>query len=194
MTRALSACTALACALLAACVGPGWSPVESLGELGNDHAVIVGRVELVPPLGKDEQNFKNMIGSDMLRNKLLLITDEKWRRLNEAPERADYENRIEAPLEQTFFVRGDKKTFYVLIGELWLSAADKAYFPAGLKVDVRPTDRAVYVGTLRYRRNEFFQVTKREVIDDYERANAEFRKRFGSSQTLRKSLATPVKE
>jgi len=80
------------------------------------------------------------------------------------------------------------------VGELWLSAADKAYFPAGFKVDVRPADRAVYIGTLRYRRNEFFQFTKRDVVDDYERANAEFRKKFGSRYALRKSLAALVND
>ena len=192
MTRAPRVCAALACALVAACVGPARSPVESMGELGSDQVVIVGRVELLPPLAKDEQNFKNMIGADMVRNKVLLMTAEKWRRLNAEPERADYEDRIEAPLEQTFFVRGNNRPFYVLVGELWLSAADKAYFPAGFKVDVRSTDRAVYIGTLRYRRNEFFQFTKRDVVDDYERANAEFRKKFGSRYALRKSLAAPV--
>jgi len=187
-------CAALVCALLAACVGPALSPVESLGEVGSDQVVIVGRVELLPPLAKDEQNFKNMVGTDMLRNKLLLITAEKWRRMSAAPERADYDNRIEAPFEQTFFVRSSSKPFYILLGELWLSAGDKAYFPAGFRVDVRPTDKAVYIGTLRYRRDEFFQFTKRDVVDDYERANAEFRKKFGSKYALRKALVTPVND
>ena len=194
MTRAPGTCAALACALVAACVGPALSPVESLGEVGSDQAVIVGRVELLPPLAKGEQDFKNMVGTDMLRNKVLLITAEKWRRLSEAPERADYEDRIEAPLEQTFFVRGKNRPFYILIGELWWSAGDKAYFPAGFRIDVRSTDKAVYIGTLRYRRDEFFQFTKREVVDDYERANAEFRKKFGSKYALRKALVTSVND
>jgi len=194
MTRTSGALAALACALVAACVGPARSPVESLADVGADQAVIVGRVELLPPLAKDEQNLKNMIGTDMLRNKVLLITGEKWRRMSAAPERADYEGRIEAPLEQTFFVRADNRPFYILVGELWLSAADKAYFPAGFRVDVRPADKAVYIGTLRYRRDEFFQFTRRDVVDDYERANAEFRKKFGTRYALRKSLAAPVND
>jgi hypothetical protein len=188
---------ALSCAVLAACVPPGRGDTGSADEVGSDQVVIVGRVELVPPLDKGEQRITSMIGSDMVRNKLILLTDDKWRRLRAAPERADYKGRIEAPLEQTFFVRSDNRPFHILLGELWLTVGrtlDKVYFPGGLTVDVRPADKAVYIGTLRYHRNEFFQFTKSEIVDDYERANAEFRKKFGPHTMLRKSLATPVKD
>jgi hypothetical protein len=48
----------------------------------------------------------------------------------------------------------------------------------------------VYIGTLRYQRDEFFEITRVTVVDEYAQASAEFAKRFGSRQPLRKALMT----
>ncbi len=178
----------------AGCMGSPRPPVDSFDEVGDNEVLIVGRVELVPPLEKGEQKLRNMIGTGMVRNKLLLLTAEQWRRLENEPGRSDHKERIEAVFDQTFFVVSRKKSFYILTGELWLDAADKVYFPGGLKINIRPTDKAVYIGTLRYHRNEFFHFPQYGVIDDYEQAQAEFRKKFGARYPLVKALAMPVKE
>lgn len=193
------AVAALACVVVSACVPPARTSIEDAAELRNDQVVIVGRVELVPPLDTQEQQFSRhgMIGGEKLRNKLLLLTHDTWRRLRDDREIADYKGRIEATLGKNFFVQSDNKPFYILLGELWVTLGedrlDKVYLPGGLKVDVRPGDKAVYIGTLRYYRNEYFHVTSNKVVDDYERANTDFRKKFGAGAPLRKSLATPVK-
>ena len=70
----------------------------------------------------------------------------------------------------------------------------KVFFPGGLKVSVKPGDKAVYIGTVQYHRNEFFDITKVAIVDDYERANTEFKKKFGKKHTLRKALLTSVKQ
>jgi molybdopterin synthase catalytic subunit len=60
-------------------------------------------------------------------------------------------------------------------------------------VSLKPGDRAVYIGTVRYHRNEFWEITKVAIVDDYDRANADFRKKFGAKTPLRKALLTPAK-
>lgn len=60
------------------------------------------------------------------------------------------------------------------------------------KVDIRPGDKAVHIGTVQYFRDEFFDTTKVVVKDNYAKANAEFRQKFGQQFTLRKALAVPV--
>jgi hypothetical protein len=60
------------------------------------------------------------------------------------------------------------------------------------RVDIRPGDRAVYIGTIQYYRDEFFSTEKVVVKDDYAAANAEFQRRFGRGVTLRRALAVPV--
>jgi hypothetical protein len=125
------------------------------------------------------------------------MADENNRTLKGEPTTADLGGRIEATLEQTFFVRSSDRPFYILGGMLWLEfgnyGSNKAYFPGGLRVALKPGDKAVYIGTVRYQRDEFWNFKKISIVDDYERANAEFRKQFGARTALRKALLTPVK-
>lgn len=182
---------------LGACVVPAArEPVDSLSGLGSDEAIVVGRVELVPPLHKDEQKIKGIVIGDV-ENKIFLITDEKYRVLTKEPGMDDFAGRIEAKIGQNFFVRSHSKPFYILGGMLYLELGgremNRVYFPGGMKVSIKPGDKAVYVGTVQYHRDEFFDIKKVAILDDYDRVNAEYKKKFGSKQPLRKALLTTVK-
>jgi hypothetical protein len=63
-----------------------------------------------------------------------------------------------------------------------------------MEFDVRPGDKAIYVGTLRLYRDEFHEVTKAELRDDYGAATAEFRKRFAGEPLPRKALLKRAKK
>jgi hypothetical protein len=181
---------------LGACVGPARESVSSLSGLNGSETVVVGRIELVPPLRKNEQKFKGIIVGDW-EIKIVLITDDQYRQLTDEPGMGDFAGRIETKFGRTFFVRSDSKPFYILGGMMYLdlggSEINKAYFPGGLKVALKPGDKAVYVGTVRYHRNEFFEITKASIIDDYDATSAEFKKKFGAKYPLRKALVTTVK-
>jgi hypothetical protein len=181
---------------LGACVGAAREPVDSLSGLGGDETVVVGRIELVPPLRKEEQKLKGL-NSGSFENKVFLLADEHYRVLTEEPGMADYAGRIEAILGKNFCVRSHTKPFFILGGMLYLDLGgremNRAYFPGGLKVSIKPGDKAVYVGTVQYHRNEFFEVTKVAIVDDYDHANAEFKKKFGARYPLRKALLTSAK-
>jgi hypothetical protein len=73
------------------------------------------------------------------------------------------------------------------------SGMSGARFPGKLRVALKPGDRAVYIGTLRYYRDEFFEITRVAVVDEYGAANAEFANKFGSGVPLRKALMAPAK-
>src|SRR5260370_12104864 len=66
--------------------------------------------------------------------------------------------------------------------------------PGGVRYDIRPGDKAIYVGTLLLHRDEFNEVTKVVVIDEYTPAAAEFKKRFGPGTELRKAIPRPQTE
>lgn len=68
-----------------------------------------------------------------------------------------------------------------------------ALLPGHLRVDLRPGDSAVYIGTIQYFRDEFFEITRLVIKDDYERARAGFTKKFGNRVALRRALATRVR-
>lgn len=180
---------------LAGCAPAPRAPVDSQETVGSEETVVVGRVELAPPLRKGEQRIRG-IGTGNLENRIFLLTDERERELSRDPGVSDYAGRIEATLGSLFFVRSSRRPFYILGGVLFLDVGggtmNRAYLPGRLKVALQPGDRAVYIGTLRYHRNEFFEITKVAVVDEYRDASAEYSRRFGTRPGLRKALMSPV--
>ena len=189
MRRALLLAAALA---LAGCTPSALAPVSSADSVGSGETLVVGRVELVPPLRKGEQRL-TAIGTGQYENLMLLLTGERDRPVPADPKIADYADRIEAELGSLFFVRTRSAPFYIQGGIVFLdmgSTMSRARFPGGLRVALKPGDRAVYIGTLRYHRNEFFDITDVQVVDEYPAANAEYSKKFGNGVPLSKALMT----
>lgn len=188
---------ALLALVVGACAPAARAPITSMSALGSDEVVIVGKVELVPALQKGEQKTRGIVVGNV-QNTMLLMMDEKLRPLPEDPRIADYSGRIEAPLGNTFFVRSKAAPAYILGGVLFLdiggSTLQKAHFPGGFQIAAKPGDRAVYIGTVRYHRDEFFEITRIQIVDDYREASAEFEAKFGKGQSMRKALLTRVKK
>lgn len=180
--------------LITSCVGAPKLPITSFSQVDNKETVVVGRVELVPPLEKDEQELSFTVKK--YRGKTLLITDETYRELDDLNP-GDFSGRIEAALGKTFYVKAPNKPFYILAGVIFMRVAgttnERAYLPAGFKIDIKPNDKAIYIGTVRYYRDEFFKITKVEIKDNYEEENTEFRKLFGNKFKLRKELVDIVR-
>jgi hypothetical protein len=178
--------------LAAGCISPpARQPVRSLSNLGSGQVIVVGRLELVPPLDEREAGFKSLFWKKY-NNKAFVIIDDHDRKLTKEPTLSDYSGRIEAQLGQTFMVQSDDRPFYILGSMIMLQAGktegEPVYLPGGFKVDIHPGDQAVYIGTIRYYRNEFFDVEKVTIRDEYEQANLEMKKQLGSSRQLKKRL------
>ncbi len=187
---------------LAACVPTSRiQPLDKLADLPSGDVVLVGRIELDPPLKPGEQRLSKTYAE--YERLALVIVDEAPREIDRLG-MGDMKQRINAPLGQHFFVNHPARPFYILKSWVVMQAEIKMQSPnarmedplaplQGLfKVDVRPGDQAVYIGTIRYHRDEFFGTTKVVVRDDHAAASAEFQRRFGRSMNLRKSLAVPV--
>ena len=179
--------------LFSSCVLPGRELVSNVGQVSPDQVVVIGKVVLTPPLDKDEQKF-GAVGSEGFKNKMLLITGDQQREVATPLSLGDLGGRIEAPFGKTFFAKSDAKPFYVLIGDVvtWTGASNQMggmYFPAGFKVDAQPGDKAIYIGTIHYYRDEFSKITKVEVVDDYDETLSLYKKNFGGTGELKKELA-----
>ncbi len=196
------ACAGVAALLLSACVPASRiQPVEKLADLPSGDVLLVGRIELDPPLKPGEQRLSQSYAE--YERLALVIVDETPREMDSLG-LSDMKQRINAPLGQHFFVNHPARPFYILKSWVVMQAQIKVQSPnarmedpvaplQGLfKVDVRPGDQAVYIGTIRYHRDEFFGTTRVVVRDDHAAANAEFQRRFGRGMSLRKSLAVPV--
>jgi len=179
-------------ALTASC-GLTRPAITDLSQLAADEVLIVGRIRLTPPLEEQEQGDAwNVIVPGGYKNKARILTGEQWREVAPPLGMDDYRNNIHLDLGATSFASMPRKTFYILLGAVMMddrNPQDLAYLPGGFRIDIRDDDRAVYIGTVHYRRNEFFKITRVEVEDDFARAAADFKKQFGAGAKLRKSLA-----
>lgn len=197
--RRLLAVAALA---LAGCVSVS-EDVASVGEVGADEVLVVGKIEIVPAIKAEEQSFKALDPFNTKRHyigrAILFMSDKP-----EYQERTD--NALNPPLEQTYFLKVPRSKRYMVKGSVTMAFALRAVsrrqsvaeqtellFPAPLALDIRPGDSAVYVGTLRLHRDEFHEVTKAEVRDDYAAAIVDFRRKFGAAGAPRKALLKPAK-
>jgi hypothetical protein len=167
-----------------------------MAELASDEAVLVGRIEIVPPLQEGEQRLEGLFVNDM-RNRAYFLTDDHWREIPGEPSMSDYRGHVGELFGKTFSVAVPTHPLYVLKGIMYLHFThnrwEQAWLPGGLKVNLQPGDKAVYMGTVRYHRNAFMDITRVEVVDEFNKENANFTKKFGTRAVLRKKLATTVK-
>ena len=189
-----------AAALLAGC-GTLYAEPQGAKDVDTESVVVVGRIELVPPLKANEQDLK-MGTFDPMDAKgaftgraVLYLSDDS---------RAAGEKTMEAMnplLEKTFFVKIPKDRRYMVYGSVLMYHrvtavnqrqavvdSNELLLPAPVQFDIKPGDRAIYVGTWRLYRDEFNEVNKAQIIDQYATASAEFHKKFGNKLSLRKAL------
>ena len=191
-----------------ACVTAKFKPVKKIGEVKAKETLIVGRIILVPPLQKDEQIFGTGMfdkSEETFRNKVFLITDDTYRRLPSNLGTKEWGSMIGATFDEPFYVKGASKPFFILAGMVKMQSYttqtgrvvyihdENAWLPGGLKVNLQPTDRAVYIGTVKYHRNEFFDITKAEIIDEFKKVRQEFQKKFGRELPLQKRMVVVLK-
>lgn len=190
--------------LLTACV-PESSirPVETMSSVPAGETVLVGKVILQPPLAPGEQKLGDSYRE--FENLAMLIAGESLRPVPQL-KLGDLSRRIDAPFDKFYFVRGPAKPFYILKGWVVMRAKVEVVGPGAdrspdqtaaplhgaFRIDIRAGDRAVYIGTIQYFRDEFFSTEKVVVRDEFSAANAEFKRRFGNEAVLRKALAVPV--
>ncbi len=185
----------LGCGVVLAGCFTGRTVVDSLAQVAPGEAVLVGRIELAPPLAGGEQQLKGL-GTSGMKNRAVFITDDHWRDLPGDLSMSDYRGYVGGEFGQTFYVAVPTKPLYVLRGIMYIfltgTRQEQAWLPGGLKVDVKPGDKAVYMGTIRYHRNEFMDITKVEIKDNFGAESAAFKKKFGDSTVLRKRLAVVI--
>jgi hypothetical protein len=192
---------AAACLVLVGCGPQPEQPVTRLSDVGADSVVVVGRLELQPPLRPNEQQLKMgtfdpLNVADMFRDRGFLW----FGHAAETPaEKGDFV--MNPHLGELYFLRVPKNTPYMLGGYIRTQyvtrmisprsvAVDESRIeiPGGVRYDMRPGDRAIYVGTLVLHRDDFNEVTKAVIVDDYAPAAAAFRQRFGQGTELRRAI------
>lgn len=154
--------------------------------------IIVGTIELTPGLTKDEQKLDaegvvDLFGvGDMNKNRALI-------QLNSATDASGTAEYINPVLGKPFAFVVPANLKYVVEGYVVTEFTKHGYtgkirLPVDFKLDIQPSDKAIYIGHIRYERDDFNSITSVELKDDYVIAEKIFRKQYGSKYKLRKSL------
>jgi hypothetical protein len=187
------AALALCAALAGGCVSVS-EGVSRPEDVGGDAVVLVGRIRIVPPIRPDEQRYR--MGVDVFNTRRHFV----GRAILYMSDRPGYQERtpvvLNPALEELFFLELPRAQRFVAKGSVMMELVSRGrsgpeqvelLFPP-LALDVREGDRALYIGTLRLHRDEFHEVTKVEVLDEYREAALEFREKFGGGLPPRKAL------
>lgn len=176
-------------ALAVAVAGCGSQPqLNSASELLPGEVILVGRIELVPPLFPHEQVLSAPF-TGRFRDKVHSVFSDRQYDANESTF-TFYKNSTLVDLGREFYIRQpSSKTLFYSGGAVVMTATnhgqDDMKLPGGLKYTLNPDDRAVYVGTVRYHRDDYNTITRTEVIDDYARVSKEFAAKYGTGLKLR---------
>jgi hypothetical protein len=173
--------------------------MNATSDLQTNEIVLVGRIELVPPLSAEEQELKTLT-SDRFQGRASGLFSERAFDLNNLPMSAST-HAILLDMGTEFYARQPKSSEIIYSGSVVLMRSAAHYggymgrnvtidhrqlnLPGGIKYTLKPDDRAVYIGTIRYYRDDYNAITKVDLINDHKRVNKEFVSRFGSGLKLR---------
>jgi hypothetical protein len=108
---------------------------------------------------------------------------------------SDFQNSLEVEWGVPFMVKAPRQRTFLNGGVIHLDVRnqERLWFPGGYYFDVPSGAGAVYIGTLRYHRNDFNSITKVEVIDERQDIAAALKTSGGSPHQVRPSLLTRVR-
>jgi len=163
----------LACLVLQACALPRALPPATDLKAADGEVIVVGKVELVPPLDPrfEQKSHWNAIGEKRYLKHVLVATAGEYRPVETARlDASEFQSAIEARPGVPFMVRAPRRRTFLngAVLHLDLVAQERLWFPGGYYFDVPKDAAAVYIGTLRYHRNDFNRITRVEVLDQRE--------------------------
>lgn len=180
--------------LTGACAVMPEPQITSLLDVPSDKIIVVGRIELHPPLGEDEQVLRTARGEE-LKNTFIFYCGDRPRDLR-TNKPGSFEGSFATTLEKDYFIKVDRSITLFVAGGIFYSAYDPPYrvvphtFSSPFQVELRPDDEAVYIGTIQYYRDDSNNLTSVQIRDDYQWADSLFKERFGTNRSLRKALLT----
>lgn len=201
--NALLACAMCALGGCAAFTFPE-KEITSFAEIPEGYVLLVGKIELDPPLRPTEIELD--VPNDVFNTEKMMAN----RAIIGLSDRADVTVEksgflINPELGQTYFFAVPRKRAHMLGGYITVSFdmrangprnvtvnQGKVLVPGGVRYDLRAGDDVVYVGTLRLERGPFNDVTKAEVIDEFDAANRDLTARLGAGRQMRNSLPKQV--
>lgn len=186
----------LLCLALQACALPKMLPEATDLRTGDAEVIVIGKIELVPPIDPkyEQKTHWNVIGEKRMLSRILIATGGQDKPVNTSKlDAADFQAGLEAEWGVPFMVKAPRQRTYLNGGLTHLDVIrmERLWFPGGYYFEVPAGAAAVYIGTLRYHRNDFNAITRVEVVD--ERKDVAAALKAGSAADVRTSLLKRVR-
>lgn len=171
-------------AFLAGCTLPQALPESSSLTPPAGKLLVVGKIVLDPPFDAEleQETHWNIIGDGAIRNRVLIATHDTPREIRMGqPDSKDWQGYIDAHWGEYFVAelpQADRYLNAVLV-PLNVRAQDYLWFPGGLALRPPDSGELLYVGTLRYVRNDFNEILDIEVLNERAEALDALEQRFG---------------
>ena len=160
----------LLCLVLQACAIPQPLPAATDLRPGASEVVVIGKIELVPPLDpRESRSHWNAIGEKKFLGHVMIATGAEYVPVTTSKVvGAEFNSSIDAEWSVPFMVKAPRQRTYLNGGMAHLDvvAQDRLWFPGGLYFDVPRDATAIYIGTLRFHRNDFNAITRVEIVDE----------------------------
>ena len=189
----LSACLTGVALVACAAASPN---ISDMSRVSGDEILLVGKIELNPPLLKSEQNFSDGIGFDVFENGIGFYLGDAVV-LPGVRYQGKRKSQHLVGLGKDFFIKSARSApLYYSAPFMRLSTdpTDVMRFPGALRFEFPAGAKAVYIGTIRYHRNEYLEITKAETLDEFPRVRKEFEARFGRGVSLTRAKVSPVQK
>jgi hypothetical protein len=188
----------LFCLALQACALPQALPPATDLKAGASEVVVIGKIELVPPINPEleQRRYWNVLGEERMLTHLLMATGAESRPIETGEfDGSDFQNSLEVEWGKPFMVKAPRQRTFLNGGVTYLDVRyhERLWFPGGYYFDVPNGATAIYIGTLRYHRNDFNTVTKVEVIDERQDVAVALKTTGGPSLQVRPSLLKRVR-
>ena len=185
------------CLALQACMPQFLPPTTELRASAGE-VVIIGKVELVPPINAkfEQERHWNAFGEDRMLNHVVIATGAENKPLTSSKlDSSEFNSSIEAKWGVPFMVKAPRQRTFINGGVTFLNVVrqEKLRFPGGYYFEVPSGAEAIYIGTLRYHRNDFNTITKVEVIDERQDIAAALKNTGSSALQVRPSLLKSVR-
>lgn len=157
--------------LLQACAMPRMLPAATDLQADRDEVVVIGKIELVPPLNQqlEQKTHWNVFGEKRMLDNIVIATGDTYKPVRRGQiDPAEFQSTLEAQWGKPFMVKMPRRGTWLNGGMTHLDVVqqDTLWFPGGLYFEVPQGAKAVYIGTLRYHRNDFNAITRVEIVEE----------------------------
>lgn len=161
----------LAAASLSACMSGFKLPAATGVTAGADEVVLIGAVSLDPPIVPANEQIKHctILGDGKIINTVFVATGAEPQPPHPS-EHHKWKNVIVTAWDTPFMVTVPRQKTWIQAAAKMLNLVngDKLLFPGGLYVNPPHNAQAIYIGTLKYHRNDFNDIVGIEVLDEYD--------------------------